>query len=90
MKTNKIAFAVIGALTLVSCGDGGSKVGEPVAATQATKAAAKPSVATSVPLNDDGSVDFQDIGVHDPSIVKGDDAYYIFGSHFLNANGHLT
>ncbi|MGJ8691393.1 MAG: LamG-like jellyroll fold domain-containing protein [Thalassotalea sp.] len=81
MKTNKIAFAIVGVLVLASCDGGGSKTGEAVEASYIKQTPAKPSVGANVLFNADGAVVFQNVGVHDPSIVKADDGYYIFGSH---------
>lgn len=86
MYKNKIAFAVVGVLALAGCNGGGSETGEAVEAPVIKIETAKPSVNTEVPISSsDGSVVFQNIAVHDPSIVEDDGTYYIFGSHLAAA-----
>lgn len=46
---------------------------------------AKPSVSSSVQYTESGSVMMTNVSVHDPSVVKVDDTYYIFGSHLAAA-----
>ncbi len=45
----------------------------------------KPTLSNAVPRATDGSIDWHDIGVHDPSVVKAGNDYYIFGSHLAAA-----
>jgi len=86
MYKNKIALAVIGVLALAGCDNGGSDVGVAVEAPVIKIDAAKPSVNADVPMNSaDGSVEFLNIAVHDPSVLKVDGEYYIFGSHLAAA-----
>ncbi|MEC8139594.1 MAG: glycoside hydrolase family 43 protein, partial [Pseudomonadota bacterium] len=46
---------------------------------------AKPTVSSSVEYTESGSVMVTNVSVHDPSVVKVDDTYYIFGSHLAAA-----
>lgn len=86
MYKNKIAFTVVGVLALAGCNSGSGDVGEPVEAPVIKIDAAKPTINADVPIDGvDGSVIFQNIAVHDPSVVKADDNYYIFGSHLAAA-----
>lgn len=55
------------------------------ASVSSSPAYAKPTLATTVLLDSDGSVAFENIGVHDPSVVKAGSEYYIFGSHLAAA-----
>lgn len=87
MKFTSLALVMSGLLVLGGCGggSGGNNQSYSSAPASETPSYAKPTLASSVTLTEDGAVDWQDIGVHDPSIVKGDDAYYIFGSHLAAA-----
>ncbi|TKB43835.1 LamG-like jellyroll fold domain-containing protein [Thalassotalea mangrovi] len=86
MRISRIAFAVIGVMAVTGCGDGGSKVGETVKAPEVQLTAAMPELSSSVQLNPDtGGVNFENIAVHDPSVLKVEDTYYIFGSHLAAA-----
>jgi len=89
MKLTSIALAIGGLLVLSSCGGGGGGGGDsttnPGVPASPTPVYSKPSLATTLPLTSEGSVNWLDIGVHDPSIVKADDGYYIFGSHLAAA-----
>lgn len=39
-------------------------------------------------LNENGRVDWNDVGVHDPSVIKVENTYYIFGSHLAAAKSN--
>ncbi len=83
MKLSSLALVVGGLLVLGGCGGGGgdsTTKADTVPASPAP-AYAKPSLASGIPLTAEGSVDWQDKGIHDPSVVKSGDTYYIFGSH---------
>lgn len=85
MKLRSLALVMSGLLVLGGCGGGGDdkKYSSTPASEEPTYS--KPTPASSIPLTADGSVDWHDIGVHDPSIVKSGDNYYIFGSHLAAA-----
>ncbi len=85
MKTSKIAFAVLSLLAMSGCDEGGSSTGDPVQAPELTIPAAKPGLAADVPFDADNSVLFQNVGVHDPSVIEDNGMYYIFGSHLAAA-----
>lgn len=86
MKLTNLALVMSGLLLLGGCGGGGGDE-KTKASTPSTEAPTyhKPALAEGVPLTADGAVDWQDIGVHDPSVVKAGDTYYIFGSHLAAA-----
>lgn len=46
---------------------------------------AVPNEPAAVYLNAEGRVDWNNVGVHDPSVIKAGDTYYIFGSHLAAA-----
>ncbi|WP_111978719.1 LamG-like jellyroll fold domain-containing protein [Algibacillus agarilyticus] len=80
MNRSKIAFAIMSLLGIAGCGTGGSDIGATTQAPVIVKEAAKPTVALNVDFN---NVD--DIAVHDPSVIKDGEHYYIFGSHLAAA-----
>ena len=85
MNSSKIAIAVLSVLAIASCGDGGTDTGTPTPAPELTLPAATPSLEDNIPLDADNSIDFQNVAVHDPSIVEDNGTYYIFGSHLAAA-----
>ena len=85
MKLTNLALVMSGLLVLSGCGGGGGESTKPTVPASEEPTYYKPTVSSSVPLDAEGSVDWQDIGVHDPSIVKAGDTYYIFGSHLAAA-----
>ena len=86
MKLSRMAFAISGVLALASCGGGsGDEKSYTPAPASPEPVYAKPTMAGSVPLTDEGAVAFADVGVHDPSIVRAGSEYYIFGSHLAAA-----
>lgn len=44
-----------------------------------------PELSETIPFDGEGRIAWQDIGVHDPSVVKAGNHYYIFGSHLAAA-----
>ncbi|MGM8228071.1 LamG-like jellyroll fold domain-containing protein [Cellvibrio sp. ARAG 10.3] len=84
MRLTNLALVMSGLLLLGGCGGGGESTKPTVPASE-EPTYSKPVVSSSVPLNSEGSVDWQDISVHDPSIIKAGDTYYIFGSHLAAA-----
>ena len=86
MKLSSLTLVISGLLILGGCGGGGGEsTTNPGVPASPEPAYSKPTVAASVPLTPDGSVNWLDIGVHDPSVVKSNSTYYIFGSHFAAA-----
>jgi arabinan endo-1,5-alpha-L-arabinosidase len=84
MKLTGLALVIGGLLLLGGCGGGGENKKPTVPATE-EPAYSKPTVSTTVPRATDGSVAWQDIGVHDPSVLKDGNTHYVFGSHLAAA-----
>jgi arabinan endo-1,5-alpha-L-arabinosidase len=94
MKLARLALAMSGLLILSGCGGGGdNKSSSSVSSLSSSSSSSasqqpvysKPVLSDSIPFNDQGRVAWQDIGVHDPSIIKAGSEYYIFGSHLAAA-----
>lgn len=85
MKLTNLALVMSGLLLVGGCGSGNDEKAKPAMPSSEAPIYYKPSLSEGVPLKTDGSVDWQDIGVHDPSIMKAGDTYYIFGSHLAAA-----
>jgi arabinan endo-1,5-alpha-L-arabinosidase len=85
MKLTSLALAMGGLLLLSGCGGGSDNTTGPTIPATETPSYHKPTMASTVPLHAEGSVNWQDIGVHDPSVVKDGNSYYIFGSHLTAA-----
>ena len=84
MKLNKLAMIIACSLAVTGCGkEDGTKLD--TAPAVADPQSAKPSVSSSVQYTESGSVMMTNVSVHDPSVVKVDDTYYIFGSHLAAA-----
>ncbi len=79
MKFNKLMLAMAGAVALVGCGgDDGEAGGIPSDLI--------PEIATYPdPTIDSSVINFNDLAVHDPSVIKSGDTYYVFGSHLAAA-----
>lgn len=86
MKLSSLTLVMGSLLLLGGCGggSGGNKSYDTVPASVAPTYS-KPSMSSTTPLNSDGTVAWADIGVHDPSLVKDGNSYYIFGSHLAAA-----
>ncbi|WP_065979498.1 MULTISPECIES: LamG-like jellyroll fold domain-containing protein [Pseudoalteromonas] len=84
MKLNKLVIVIACSLAVTGCGkEEGTKLNSSLAVTEPQSA--KPSVSSSVEYTESGSVMVTNVSVHDPSVVKVDDTYYIFGSHLAAA-----
>ncbi|TMN63813.1 beta-xylosidase, partial [Pseudoalteromonas sp. S1727] len=84
MKLNQLAVVISCAFAVSGCGSDGNSAPEGVLASQPV-VTAKPTLNSSVQFNDDGNVAVTNVAVHDPSVLKVDDTYYIFGSHLAAA-----
>ncbi|MCG9696629.1 LamG-like jellyroll fold domain-containing protein [Shewanella sp. Isolate11] len=79
MKINKLMLAMAGALALAGCGgEDGESGGLPSGFIPEVAQSPDPTIQSSV-------IDFNDLAVHDPSVIKADDTYYVFGSHLAAA-----
>lgn len=87
MKLSSLTLVIGGLLVLSSCGGGGGgeSTTSPGVPASPEPVYSKPTLASSVPLTAEGSVNWQDKGIHDPSIVKSGNTYYVFGSHLAAA-----
>lgn len=85
MKLTSLALAMSGLLLLGGCGGGGDGKSYNSVPASEEPTYSKPSLSNAVPRAVDGSIDWHDIGVHDPSVVKAGNDYYIFGSHLAAA-----
>jgi len=79
MRTSMMAnaLATAGVLTLVACGGGSEGEGA------TTAAAVKSGAATAQVTRTRAS--FTEASVHDPSVIRADNQYYVFGSHLAAA-----
>ncbi|MGV8834485.1 LamG-like jellyroll fold domain-containing protein [Cellvibrio sp.] len=86
MKLTSLTLVIGSLLLLGGCGGGSDNNSstKPVPASP-EPIYSKPTLASGIPLAQDGSVNWLDIGVHDPSVVKAGSDYYIFGSHLAAA-----
>ncbi|MFG6440135.1 glycoside hydrolase family 43 protein [Roseateles sp. LKC17W] len=70
------------ALALTACGGGGGGGGS----SATTPPVATPPVVTPTPSNPtQTALTFGNAGVHDPSVIKADGTFYVFGSHLAAA-----
>ncbi|MCU4676453.1 family 43 glycosylhydrolase [Catenovulum sp. 2E275] len=89
MKLNKITLLLSSVLAITACG---TDDGKTLSTTEAPSNPGKtnPSVEPSAPDSEildptTGQAEFTNVGVHDPSVVKDGNTYYIFGSHLAAA-----
>ena len=75
MKFQHLALALGSVLMLAGCGGGSGGKGEPPANT------VPDNVTVADPTANADAIAFNDMAVHDPSIIKANGAFYIFGSH---------
>jgi len=77
------ALAVAGIASLAACGGGGEDAAGVTTAASVTTSGAKSggAVATAQRV----SVGFTEAGVHDPSVIRANNQYYVFGSHLAAA-----
>lgn len=85
MKLTSLALVMGGLLLLGGCGGGGDDKSYSTTPASEEPVYSKPTLSNSVPRATDGSINWLDIGVHDPSVVKAGSDYYIFGSHLAAA-----
>ncbi len=86
MKLASLLLVIGSLLLLGGCGGGGdNKSSTNTVPASPAPVYSKPTMASTVPRTPEGSVNWLDIGVHDPSIVKAGSDYYIFGSHLAAA-----
>lgn len=78
--TRTLALAAIA--MLAGCGGGG---GEAPASTVALPPAAPPAAAPAPAPAPQATFGFANVGVHDPSVIKVGDTWYVFGSHLSAA-----
>ena len=79
MKINKLMLAMAGVMALSGCGGEDGASGE-----------LPPNFIPEIPQSADPTINkdvltFNDLAVHDPSVIKSGDAYYVFGSHLAAA-----
>jgi arabinan endo-1,5-alpha-L-arabinosidase len=85
MKLKSLALAISGLMILGGCGGSGDEKSYASTPASPEPVYSKPAAPTEFPTTAEGSVDWHDIGVHDPSVVKAGNDYYIFGSHLAAA-----
>lgn len=79
MKLTNAALVLSGLLAITACGGGsGDKSGVPAGTVPENTSQVDPTANAS-------AISYNDIAVHDPSVIKGDDGYYVFGSHLAAA-----
>lgn len=75
MRLQHLALVLSGTLILTACGGGsGNKNQLPADTVPENVTQANPSINSNL-------IAYNDMAVHDPSIIKADGAYYVFGSH---------
>lgn len=75
MKLKNITLLLSGILAISGCGSSGDKQGVPENTIPVNVSAADPTATAS-------AIVYNDMAVHDPSIIKADDGtFYVFGSH---------
>jgi arabinan endo-1,5-alpha-L-arabinosidase len=86
MKRSAIScgLAAAGLLVLAACGGGGGSTASTVAVTPTPSTPATPAPSTPEPPTQ-AALTFSNVSVHDPSVVRTGDTYYIFGSHLAAA-----
>ena len=79
MKFTKLMIAMTGVMALGGCGGSdGESGGLPADIVPELVQAPDPTINQDV-------IDFNDLAVHDPSVIKTGDSYYVFGSHLAAA-----
>lgn len=78
--------AIAVALALNGCGGGSGGADGAAGAGPVATGPATPAVpATPAPPATTAAIEFANVSVHDPSVIKVADAYYVFGSHLAAA-----
>lgn len=78
MKLSKLMLAMTGIIVLGGCGGDGDSGSLPPNMVPENQQLPDPTIKQEM-------LDFNDLAVHDPSIIKADDTYYVFGSHLAAA-----
>ena len=82
MRTRYGGVALFGSLLLAACGSGGDQPNPPDPAPPPGGGEAPVTIKPEV----DGSIVYNDLPVHDPSVVRADDdSFYVIGSHLAMA-----
>ncbi|WBS00956.1 glycoside hydrolase family 43 protein [Pseudoduganella sp. SL102] len=86
MKTGTLAasLAAAGLLSLAACGGGGGS-GSPSVTAAPAPTQTTPTVPTTTLPPEQAAITFANASVHDPSVVRVDGTFYIFGSHLAAA-----
>lgn len=85
MKFKSLMLIMGSVIAISGCGGGGGEKTYSTVPASAEPSYSKPTKLNTTPMAADGTVAWGDIGVHDPSIVKAGNDYYIFGSHLAAA-----
>jgi arabinan endo-1,5-alpha-L-arabinosidase len=85
MKLKSLVLVTGSLLAIGGCGGSSDSKTYSTAPASEAPTYSKPTLSSSVPLTTEGNIAWQDIGVHDPSVVKANGSYYIFGSHLAAA-----
>jgi arabinan endo-1,5-alpha-L-arabinosidase len=73
MKSLSAALGVLASLSLLACGGGGGKSGSSSSSSSSSSSGGQ------------GAIPFTNVSVHDPSVIKVGNEYYVFGSHLAAA-----
>ncbi|MBB3112348.1 arabinan endo-1,5-alpha-L-arabinosidase [Paenibacillus phyllosphaerae] len=86
MKTKTIALALLTAVFLSACSNNTPAKEE----SNTNNAASSEQGTDDTAATNEGQAEpvFQNVSVHDPSVVKVDDTYYVFGSHLASAKSN--
>ncbi|WP_347332267.1 LamG-like jellyroll fold domain-containing protein [Marinimicrobium locisalis] len=85
MKLTSLVFVAGSLLVLAGCGGSDDNKTSSTRPASEEPTYSKPALAADLELTQDGSIGWEDFSVHDPSVIKTDGTYYIFGSHLAAA-----